>query len=79
MICPKCGSTNVNTQQVAITKNKHHGLFWWLIIGWWWVPLWWICFTVPALIIKIFAPKRIKTKVQTHCVCQQCGYSWRIK
>jgi len=78
MVCPKCGSTNVNTQAVAVTKNKHHGLLWWICWGWFWVPMKWLFFTLPALVFKIFAPKRTKTKVQTYCSCQQCGYTWRV-
>ena len=80
MKCPVCGSENVNVQIVTETglKNKHHGVFWWLCIGWWWVPIWWLCFTIPALIIKIFAPKKQKLK-QHHKsihVCQNCGHKW---
>ena len=41
MICPKCGSTNILTQQQSDfqLKTKHHGIFWWIFIGWWWVPV----------------------------------------
>lgn len=80
MTCPKCHSENVNVQMVTETKlvRKHHGIFWWLLIGWWWVPIWWICFTLPALIVQIFAPKRYKTKSKhkSVCVCQTCGHHW---
>lgn len=80
MKCPVCGSENVTVQIVTETelKNKHHGVVWWLCIGWWWVPIWWLCFTIPALIIKIFAPKKQKLK-QRHKsirVCQNCGHKW---
>ncbi len=83
MVCPKCGSNNVNVQMVTETqiKNKRHGIFWWLFIGLWWIPLKWLFFTVPALIVKIFAPKR-KKLVSTHksmCVCQSCGHSWEAR
>lgn len=81
MVCPKCKSNNVTAQIVTDTqlKNKHHGFFWWIFIGWWWIPVKWIVFTVPALIVKIFAPKRQKL-VQKHSsmwVCHNCGHSWR--
>ena len=83
MVCPKCGSNNVNVQMVTETqlKNKHHGIFWWLFIGLWWIPLKWIVFTVPALIVKIFAPKRKKlvSKHKSMCVCQNCGHAWEAK
>lgn len=80
MVCVKCGSSNVNAQMVSETqlKNKHRGIFWWIFIGWWWVPVKWFVFTIPALIVKIFAPKRQKLKV-THksmWVCQTCGHHW---
>ena len=80
MTCPKCGSSNVNVQMVTDTqlKNKHHGIIWWLLIGWWWVPIKWFFLTIPALLVKIFIPKRQRIK-QIHravCVCQQCGHTW---
>ena len=80
MKCPVCGSENVNVKIVTETelKDKHHGVVWWLCIGWWWLPIWWLCFTIPALIIKIFAPKKQKLK-QHHKsmrVCQNCGHKW---
>ena len=80
MKCHVCGSENVNVQIVTETElnNKHHGVVWWLFIGWWFVPIWWLCFTIPALIIKIFAPKKQKLK-QHHKsirVCQNCGHKW---
>ena len=81
MICPKCGSYNVSIQAVTDTqlKAKHHSIFWWLLVGVWWVPLKWLVFTIPALIIKIFAPKRqkLKTTHSTMAICQQCGHSWK--
>ncbi len=80
MKCPKCGSENVSVQMVSETqlKNKHHGVIWWVFIGWWWFFIKWLFLTVPALIVKIFAPKRQKLKI-THksmCVCQSCGHHW---
>ncbi len=83
MVCPRCGSEYVNVQMIneAELKNAHHGFFWWLLVGWWWVPVKWIFFTVPALLFKIFGHKkqRIVNNVKTVCLCQKCGYSWRIK
>lgn len=82
IICPKCKSGNVNVQIITNTqlKNKHHGAGWWIFIGWWWLPIKWVFFTIPALIIKIFRPKRQKLKQTTYsmCACQSCGYSWKI-
>ncbi len=81
MTCIKCGSSNVNVQVVSETqlKNKHRNIFWWIFIGWWWLPIKWIFLTIPALIVKIFAPKRykLKTKHRSMAVCQSCGHKWR--
>ncbi len=80
MQCPKCGSENVNVQVVSETHllTKHHGVVYWLLVGWWWIPLKWIFLTVPALIVKIFRPKKYKTKTKhiSKCVCQNCGNTW---
>lgn len=80
MVCPKCGSSNVNVQVVQETKliDKHHGPIWWIFVGWWWLFIKWICFTIPALIVKIFAPKKqkLKQKTKSVCVCQNCGHQW---
>lgn len=81
MVCPRCHSYNVATQIVTDTRLKtaHHGLLWWLIVGWWWVPIKWVLFFLPALIVKIFAPKkyRLKQRHRGMCACQDCGYTWR--
>ena len=83
MKCPNCGSENVSYQIVTKSKlkDKHHSIIWWLLIGWWWVPTWWICFTVPALIIKATTHKKqkIKQKNLSMCVCQHRGYKWAAK
>lgn len=82
MTCKKCGSQNVTVQMTNEVKlvNKHHGVLWWLLIGWYWVPIKWIFLTVPALLAKIFIPKRQKAKniEKKICLCQNCGYSWEI-
>lgn len=80
MVCPKCGSENVNVQMVSETKlkTKHHSIVWWLLVGWWWLPIWWLGFTLFALILKLFRPARYKMKT-THksmWVCQSCGHHW---
>lgn len=82
MTCPKCNSTNVNVNVIneVKLKNQHHGIIWWICVGWWWLPIKWICLTLPALLAKIFIPKKQKAiNVQkTMCVCQDCGNSWQI-
>ena len=81
-VCPKCHSENVNAQIVntVTLKDKHHGIIWWLCVGWWWVPIKWLFFTLPALIFAIFGRKKQKAvnKKETMCVCQNCGYSWKV-
>lgn len=83
MKCPKCGSENVSVQIVtdAHLVDQHHGCLWWLCVGWWWIPVKWICFTVPALLLKIFVPKRQKLQQSQHteCVCQNCGHHWKAE
>lgn len=82
MTCPKCNSTNVNVNVIneVKLKNQHHGIIWWICVGWWWLPIKWLCLTLPALLAKIFIPKKQKAiNVQkTMCVCQDCGNSWQI-
>lgn len=83
MVCPKCGSENVSVQVVSEIelKNKHHGAIWWICVGWWWIPIKWMCFTIPALIFKIFGSKKQKVK-QTNvsmCICQNCGNQWKVQ
>ena len=78
MQCPKCGSNNVNVQAVSIVKNKKHGCLYWLCVGWWLEPIMWLFLTLPWLIIKIFEPNKVKTKVKGYAVCQDCGYKWRV-
>lgn len=82
MKCPKCGSENVTVQVVTETelKEKKHGLIWWICVGWWWIPIKWLVFTLPALIIAIFKPKKYKTKTISKkvAVCNNCGKSWNV-
>lgn len=81
MMCPKCKGYNVTAQVITETKmvTEHHGFLWWLCIGWWWVPVKWVFLTVPALIIKIFAPKKrqLHQRQVTMWVCHDCGHNWK--
>ena len=83
MVCPKCNSEDVNVQVVTETqlKRKYHGAIWWICLGWYWVPIKWLFFFFPALIVKIFAPKRQKLKAvhKGMAVCQNCSYVWEAK
>ena len=82
MKCPKCGSENVTVQVVTETelKEKKHGFIWWLCVGWWWLPIKWLVFTLPALIVALFKPKKYKTETHSKkmAVCNNCGKSWRV-
>ena len=78
MKCSKCGSENVNVQPVSIVKNKKHGCLYWLLIGWWLEIIMWLCLTLPWLIIKIFKPKKVTSKVHSQAVCQNCGNTWKV-
>lgn len=82
MICPRCGSPNVQIQAVneIKLKNKHHGCLWWCFVGWYWVPFKWLFLTAPALFAKIFIPKRQKAvnKTMRTAVCQTCGHIWKF-
>lgn len=82
MTCPKCNSANAQIQiknEIKL-KDKHHGIFWWLIVGWWWVPFKWLFLTVPALIFAIFGRKKQKAinKEVKMGVCQNCGHTWKL-
>ena len=78
MKCSKCGSENVNVQAVSIVKNKKNGCLYWLLVGWWLEIIMWLCLTLPWLIIKIFKPKKVTSKVHSQAVCQNCGNTWRV-
>lgn len=83
MKCRKCGGTNVtlNVVNEMRVEKVHHGCVWWLFVGWWWIPVKWICFTIPALILKIFVPAKMKLhkREYTEAVCQNCGYHWKVR
>ncbi|GAA0107381.1 hypothetical protein [Clostridium tertium] len=78
MKCSKCGSENVTVQAVTIVKNKKHGCVYWLLIGWWLEIFMWLFLTLPWIIIKIFKPNKISSKVRSQAVCQNCGNSWKV-
>lgn len=105
MTCPNCGSTSVAVQtfqenQGAVTtsysktktKEKRHGLLWWLFIGWWWkiIDLFiWILFFPFRAVFHIGRRKKYVSRTRgtettvnnivysTVCTCNNCGYVWR--
>ncbi len=78
MICPRCHSENVQIQAVTDVHTAHHGVLWWLLLGWWWVPIKWIFFFLPALLLKLFGKSRVKSTVRSMAVCQNCGNRWTV-
>lgn len=77
MVCPQCGSENVNVQAVSITKTKKHGVAWWLLVSWW-IWIFWLLAFIPMLIIKLVKGKKLETKVHSEAVCQNCGNRWKV-
>lgn len=70
MICPKCGSQNVQVQ--ALEERKKTGcltVLLYIILA---------C-TVLGLLIVIPLVLRKKTKTTTYAVCQNCGHRWEIR
>lgn len=78
MKCSKCGSENVSVQAVTMVKNKKHGCLYWLLIGWWLEIFMWLFLTLPWIIIKIFKPNKVTSKMHSQAVCQNCGNTWKI-
>lgn len=78
MVCPKCGSNNVNVQMVSEQVKKHHSIWYWLFIGWWLEALLWFFLTLPRLLVAIFKHKPTKTVHKSMAVCQSCGHSWSV-
>lgn len=68
MVCPKCGSSNINFQAVAVQKKRGClASALWLFLA---------CITFFA-IIWIPLLTRKGSKVRTFAVCQNCGKRWR--
>lgn len=68
MICPKCGSANVNVQAVA--EQKKRGCI---------EALMWIILSICTLGAVIWIPILMKkgSKTRTYAVCQSCGHKWK--
>ena len=59
IVCPKCGSTNVNVTfvQDQKLKNDHGSCLYWLLIGWWWKPIKWFLFWLPSFFCTLLPEK----------------------
>lgn len=83
MNCPKCNSENVRVELVnhLDLRTKKKGILYWFFIGWWLEFTLWVFLTLPMIIIKIFKPKNYKIKNEAHryVVCNDCGYSGKLK
>lgn len=68
MVCPKCGSSNVNVQIVA--EQKKRGCL---------MSIVWIILAICTLGAIIWIPLLIRkgSKTRAYAVCQNCGYKWR--
>jgi len=71
MICPKCGSENVNVQMVTDIKTKRRGCFAWFL----WILLA-VCTLGIVLIIPLLTNSKISSKQRKVMLCQNCGNSW---
>ena len=88
LICKKCGSTNVKVDMVSNVISKRKGksigwrIFYWLCFGWLIDLMIWFFAFIPRLFYKLFKPKKqhdIRTNVEKYMICNDCGYSERIK
>lgn len=71
-VCKRCGSSNINIQ--IISKNKNSGcltILFYIVIA---------CTIVgiPIMIIYLLL-KGKKTTTEKQCICQNCGYNWKIR
>lgn len=70
MVCPKCGSNNVNVQTVAEQKGRGClGVLMWVLLA--------FC-TFGIILLVLPALTRKKSKTKTYAICQNCGYNWKI-
>lgn len=83
MVCRSCRSQNVVVQAVNETtwRRQRRSIFWWILIGWWWLPLKWLIFTIPAMMLALCGRKkyRLHNRARSVAVCQNCGKHWYVK
>lgn len=81
MVCPKCGSNNVTVQLMNVKKKKgfiaRFLLFFIKLLILILSFLWWLILMLLSLVIPALRSK--KEVMGKFCVCQNCGYSWKIK
>lgn len=73
MICPKCGSNNVTSQAVTITKSKSKNKGFGCIKSF----FGFLIFNIPGLLCGLCGmgkgKTKTKSKIKTVSVCQDCG------
>lgn len=79
MKCKKCKNDNVLIQRVSETKRKKKKLTYWLFGGWIVDLVLWVFFTIYRLIWELIRPNKTITKSYKEAICQNCGFSWRVK
>ncbi len=72
--CKKCGGTNVVVQIVEKVQTKRRGCIAWML----WILLA-ICTLGLILIIPLITNSKTRSKTVKMAVCQDCGYSWKIR
>lgn len=92
MMCPKCGSENVTSEQrqavnVSVKMKRGNGCLWWLLLGWiyliyvmfvWMFKImYFICIGWWVAILQ----KRNQAKHNNAVIhiCQNCGNRWETK
>lgn len=81
MKCPKCGSDNTRVELVTTNKiERKKNFLYWIFFVWFDVVIW-ILFFLPRLIIQFLKKDKttIVSKTEKHLVCDNCGYSVKIK
>jgi predicted nucleic-acid-binding Zn-ribbon protein len=92
MICPKCGSEDVKSEQkqavnVSVKMKRGNGCLWWLLLGWIYliyVMFVWLIKAMYFIFIGWWTTmiKKHKQAVESRTVvhvCQNCGYRWETK
>jgi len=77
MVCPKCGSNNVNVQMVqtsAKTKHNGRGLLWGICRG---LLILFTC-GLWLLVGKSKGKSKTKIKNKSMCICQNCSNNWEM-
>lgn len=77
MVCPKCGSENVNVtleQTAGKTRTRNTGCLWGLCR----LTLIIFTFGLWLLVGKRKGTSNTKFKNDTVAICQNCGHKWKI-